>query len=335
MIRKPDARDFRESGTVSALRDAGTLAVEGAKGVRQGTTSFIRTAFMLIMGFGFLMSMIGHLGPVGLLLVAGGGLAWFLSRRQAGAKQAARDSAARWSDPLGAAARAGVAPFAPVSLELSVAALGRKAATIAVPAILFFPTSGLFTFMAPFTVGAIVALALAILLVARLKGDRTVLRYDAETLTVVGLLGEATMMWADVGDVTVRKAAFWDVRTIYTSGSRRNLVVLGRGNRLGGPDTLYVPIDLLGLDQPALARLVSRFIMLRGGADPSRLAQASPPIAPARPPQRPAPVAPLADAAFDPDAIIARYLADRDQLRAEQRPDLPAPRRASFGRKVA
>jgi hypothetical protein len=144
-------------------------------------------------------------------------------------------------------------------------AAGRVAAKIAVPAILFFPTSGLFSFMAPFTLGAVVALALAFLILARLVGDRTILRYDAETLTVRGLLGEATILWADVGDVAVRKAAWWDLRVMFTSGCRRNLVVLGRVNRLGGPDTLYIPIDLLGLDAPALARLVTQLLVVHIG----------------------------------------------------------------------
>lgn len=333
MIRKPDSRDFRESNAVVAIRDAGTIAVEGARGVKDGTASFIGRAFALLMGFGFLMSVIGHLGPVALLIVGGAGLTWLLTRMQARTKRAAHDRAVRWGDQSAPPVRAPAAVIEPVRIELSVGAAARTAATIAVPAILFFPTSGMLTFMMPFTFGAIVALAAAFLIVARLFGDRTLLHYDAETLTVKGLLGEATILWADVGDITVRKAAWYDLRVRFTSGSRRNLVVLGRVNRLGGPDTLYIPIDLLGLDKPALARLVTRLLALTAGApivDALAAERASP---------RPAPgLAPLpgpAPTGFDPDEIIARYIAERDQLVATQRPDIAPPRRATFGRKVA
>ena len=331
MIRKPDAHEFRESTTVVALRDAGTLAVEGARGVRDGTTSFFRTAFTLLFGFGFLMSVVMHLGPAGMLVAGAGGVAMAVIRVQNRARRSERDRAARWGDPAPPPPmRAGVT-MEPVRHELSVGAVGRSAARIAVPAVLFFPTSSMVSFMLPFTVGAIAALALALLNVARLAGDRTVLRYDAETLTVRGLLGEATILWSDVGDIVVRKAARWDLKILFTSGSRRNLVVLGRTNRLGGPDTLYIPIDLLGLDAPALARLVTRLLALRAGAP---LPDAADILAGGRPLPEPTPVA-TSGQPFDPDAIMARYLAEREALVAAQRPDPIPQRRPVFGRKVA
>ena len=335
MIRKPDARDFRERGAVVAIRDAGTLAVEGARGVREGTGNVLRTALTALFGLGFLLSLAAHLGPAGLLFLLAGGVAFAVLRVKERGRRTEQDRAARWAEPAAPPARA-VAAIEPVRLDLSVGAVGRGAAKIAVPAILFFPTSSLLTFMLPFTLGAIVALAVAFLIVARLTGDRTVLRYDAETLTVRGLLGEGTMLWADVGDIVVRKAAFWDVRVLFTSGSRRNLVVLGRVNRLGGPDTLYIPIDLLGLDAAALARLLTRLLALRTAvAAPSPLHRPAPEpesvLAPSRRPIEPA-LAPT-EPAFDPDAIMARYLAEREALIASQRPDLVAPTRPVFGRK--
>ena len=338
MIRKPDAHEFRESGAVVAIRDAGTLAMAGARGVRDGTGSFLRTALMGLFGLGFLLSLVSHLGPAALLFLLAGGVALALTKAKARGRRAERDQIARWAEPVQPAPRE-VAAIAPVRLELSVAALGRTAAKIAVPAILFFPTSGVVSFMMPFTMGAVAALALAFLQLARLAGDRTVLRYDAETLTVRGLLGEATILWVDVGDIVVRKAALWDVRVLFSSGSRRNLVVLGRYNRLGGPDTLYIPIDLLGLDPPAIARLLTRLLALRNGepvqpadrpAEQRPASQPMPSPVSARVPAEPAAPAP---AAFDPDAIMARYLAERDALVASQRPDLVAPSRPVFGRK--
>ena len=329
MIRKPDAGDFRESSTVAAIRDAGTLAREGARGVGEGTASFLRTGLMLLFGFGFLMSVVIHLGPFSLLVLGAGVVAIVVLRAQGRSRRAAQDLAGRWSEPAAVPVRGEMPPMAPVQHDLSVGAAGRAAARIAVPAILFFPTSSLLSFMLPFTIGAIVALALAFLILARLAGDRMILRYDAETVTVRGLLGEATMLCADVADVTVRKAAWWDLRVRFTSGSRRNLAVLGRGNRLGGSDTLYIPIDLLGLDAPALARLVTRLLAVRGGSAAPGVAGAP---APRRAPER----APAADGGtFDPDAIMARYLAERDALVATQRPDPLPVRRPVFGRKVA
>lgn len=330
MIRKPDARDFRESTTVAAIRDAGTLAKEGARGVGEGVQGFMRTGCLLLFGFGALMSVVAGLGPVGMLVVAGIGIAWAGKGVQTRSRRAAQDRAARWGAPTSLPVEPSAAPpTAPVQLDLSVGALGRKATKIGVPAILCFPTAGMFGFMLPFTLGAIVALALAFLLLARLPGDRTILRYDAETLFVKGLLGEATMLWADVGDIVVRTAAWWDVRVLFTSGARRNMVVLGRVNRLGGPDTLYIPIDLLGLDEGSLPRLLTQLLSLRAGAPV--------PEAAAIGERRPVPLVrpTLNDQPFDPDAIMARYLAEREALIASQRPDLVAPRRATFGRKLA
>jgi hypothetical protein len=327
MIRKPDAHEFRESGAVSALRDARTLAVEGAKGVRDGTAMFVGRAFMGLMAFGFVMSMALHIGPLVLLMALAGGVAWVALHR----KRRRRDLIARW--PAGPSAFLSQ-PLAsePECYQLSVGAVGRHAATSAVLAILFFPTSSFFSFMLPFMLAGITYLALAMLLVARLAGDRTVIRYDAQTLTVFGLLGETTILWADVGDVVVRKSSRLNLHVLFTSGARRNLVVLGRINRLGGADTLYVPVDLLGLDRDALHALVTRMLLCKAEATDVDRAAAPRTVASGLPPRLTSTSATFE--AFDPGAIIARHIAERDHLRAEQRPDLSAPRRATFGRKT-
>lgn len=333
MIRKPDAHEFRESSTVVAIRDAGTIAVEGARGVRDGTASFLRTGLLALMGLAFLLSLVSHIRPVGFLLVSAGGIALTVRKMKGRARLAARDRAARWSEPAPAVPST-VGAIDPVSMDLSVGAAARSAATIGVPAILFFPTSSIVGYMMPFTLGATIALALAFLILARLAGDRTVLRYDAEALTVRGLLGEATILWIDVGDVVVRTAAWWDVRVWFTSGARRNIVVLGRVNRLGGPDTLYIPVSLLGLDTSALAHLVGRLAALRGGA-----AAAGDNRQPAGRHGLPLSAAPVAarrhDEPFDPDAIIARYLAAREAEGGVASAGPVAPQRPVFGRKTA
>ena len=364
MIRKPDASEFRESEAVRAVRDARVFAVEGAKGVRDGTASFVGRAMTGLFVVGFLISILGHIGPLVLLLGLAGAAAWFLKRR----KRCNAHIAADWL-PASLAECHMVGEYASAQrYELSVGAVGRRAAAVAIPAILFFPTSTL-PYMLPFAVAGIVSLALAMLLVTRVFGDRTVVRWDAETLTVVGLLGDATILWVDVVDVTVRKAGFFALRTLFTSGTRRNVVVLSRWNRLGGPNTLYIPIDLLGIDQGALAKLITRLLTFRAGADPRPADHtAAPPpqsmiIASPPPPIPPRTfTTPLAsENIFDPDAIIARYMANRDaahqlgspavdvgldvlrtcqhidrqQTRAEVRHASPTPSRAAFGRKVA
>ena len=323
MIRKPDARDFRESGTVLALRDAGAVAVEGARGVAQGTASYVGKGLLLLFGFGFVMAFLSALGPVASLLALGGGLAWFLSRRRA---RAARGNAAFLDAPITAHVRDATAVEAG-RYELSPGAVGRAAARKAAPAVLIFPTAGTFSFMLPFTVAGVLGLTLAVLIMARLKGDRGVVRYDGRTLAVRGLFGEeATILWDDVGDVVVRKSSIFDIRTLFTSGSRRNIHVLGRRNRLGGPETLLIPIDLLGLTPDALARLAADFVALQAGAAPSsEIAR----------PARPGASVDADMKAFDPDAIIARHLAEREALVAQQRPDLLPRPRATFGRKLA
>ena len=318
MIRKPDAREFRDSDAVLAIRDARTVAVEGARGVGQGTAKFFGRVMMALFGFGFLMSVVGHLGSVGLLLAGGGAVTVMLLR---GRKRTTRMEAARWAEPAVARPRVAAA-LEPERHELSVGAAARSAATFGVPAILLFPTSSLLSFMLPFTFGGIVALALAFLILSRLSGDRTVLGFDAETVTVRGLLGEATILWQDVADVAVERASFFNLRVLFTSGSRRNLVVLGRRNRLGGPETLFVALDLLDLDSDEVARLVARMAMFQTGTP---FADADATAEPAR--LRAEPLA--AERGFDPDAIIARHIAERDALVAAQRPQRP-----TFGRKA-
>lgn len=324
MIRKPDARDFRESLAVTAIRDTRSLAVEGARGVGQGARSVVKWWLIGTFGFGFTMSAL-MAGPVGWLIVGGIALTWFLSAKGKRQRRNAHDRAIRWGEPTALPVHpVPVTPIAPERYALSAGIAGRQAATIAVPALLLFPTSAILPFGGPFILAGIVALAVAVLIVARLFGDRTLLVYDAETITAKGLLGEATMLWADVADITVRKAAWWDLRVLFTSGARRNLVIVGRFNRLGGPDALYLPVDLIGLDTAALTDLVGRFLLLRAGAP---LPQTAPP------PPAAAPVPRLVDhASFDPDAIMARYMAERQALVASRRPDL-APRRGAFGRK--
>lgn len=329
MIRKPDDREFRERGTVAALRDARTLAVEGGRGIGQGTASLVKWWFVVMLGFGFVMSVLSNLGAAGMLVLMAGGVAWFFNARQ---KRARRSELAPSLRTLAQRVPGEEVASVAGQYDLSVPAVGRKATKLAVPAVLLFPTAGTFSFMAPLTLFGIVAFALAILVVARLFGDRTVLRFDARTLTVRGLLGEGIMLWDDVDDIAVRKASIFSLPTLFASGTRRNIEVTARINRLGGPERLLIPYPLLGIAQNGLVDLFDTLSAAQAGTP--RPAAASKQAS--APPPRPAtPAADAADMPFDPDAIMARYLAEREQLVAAARPDLVAPAgRATFGRKI-
>ena len=320
MIRKPAAEDFRETAAVTALRDAGVVAMEGSRGIVQGTAQFFGRAVMLMFGFGFVMSLIIHLGAVGVVFAVPGVFTVFFLRRR---KREVADET-RWaSAPI--RARDG-SRIEPGRYELSVGAVSRGAAMIAVPAILFFPTTARLTYMLPFAVAGTVYLGLAMLILTRLVGDRTVVLYDVDTLTVNGLLGKATILWEDVADVAVRKVSFLNLKVLFASGARRNLVVLGRRNRLGGVETLYIPIDLIGLDAIALGKLVTSFLALSTTMAPAdtapehgfSLGESGPKHA----------------GSFDPDAIMARYMAERTTLTANS-PMVQVQQRPVFGRKTA
>ena len=319
MIRKPDQSEFRESGTVSALRDAGTLAKEGARGVRDGSAKFVGWWLAIVMGFGFVMSVASSLGAVGMLVLGSVVIASFAMFRSRRSTTTAFVRTERSDAPLPedmGSAESG-------RYDLSVAACGRAAAMLGIPAILLFPTSAGLSYMLPFTLGGIVMFAIALLLLMRLRGDRTILSYDRRAVTVRGLLGEATMLWEDVDDVDARMFSRLNLRVLFSSGGRRNVVISGSRNRLGGPATL--------LDKDGLITLVAALLRCRAGAPAS-------PVTPRTETRtRPAmPAGDVVDGAFDPDAIMARYLTERDQVIAENRPDLIAPpRRASFGRRVA
>lgn len=329
MIRKPDAKEFRESTAVSTLRDARTLAVEGGRGIGQGTASLLKWWFIIMMGFGFVMSVVTNIGAFGILLLLGSGAAWLAhSRKKASHREAvlpARVSPLRMEYPEDVAIAG--------NYDLSVGDVGRRAAKFAVPAILLFPTSGMLTFMAPLTLFGIVLLALAILTVARLSGERAVVRYDSRTLIVRGLLGEATMMWEDVQDVRIRKAAFYNLPVLFTSGSRRNIVVTAAVNRLGGPQELLIPYPLLGLGKEGLVELVGILISLQAHA-PATVIDALKRKTSDR--SQASSAADSAAAPFDADAIMARHLADREQVVAIAHPDMARPGQPKvFGRKVA
>ncbi|RZL28304.1 MAG: hypothetical protein EOP64_04930 [Sphingomonas sp.] len=327
MIRKPDAREFEERSTVAAMRDARTLAVEGGRGIGQGTATLLKWWLIVMLGFGFVMSVLSHFGAMGMLIAMAGSVAWFILARQKRANRAPGLAMPRRPTAPGAIGQMNAVTNG--QYDLSVAVVGRQAAKLAVPAILMFPTSGMFSFMAPLTLFGITLFALAILIVARLSGDRTVLRFDARSLTVRGLLGDGTMLWDDVSDIAVRKASIFNLPILFASGTRRNIEVTAGINRLGGPARMLIPYPLLGIDQGGLVELFDTLLMVQAGTSDlnSTTGQVGAKSGSPAPDQVTMP--------FDPDGIITRYMAGRENLAEVARPDLtPTSGKPIFGRKI-
>ncbi|KQS03574.1 hypothetical protein ASG11_04320 [Sphingomonas sp. Leaf357] len=320
MIRKPDAHDFRESGTVTTIRDVHAVAIEGARGVGRGTAQFFGRAVMVMFGFGFVMSVIGHAGPAGLLFAFAGIFAFFVLRRS---RREKRDRA--WRDVVATPSRIDIASVSAGSYDLAPAAAGRAAAKAAVPAILLFPTSAI-GYMLPFAIGGILYLSLAMLIVARLVGDRTILKYDRESITVSGLLRQNTILWDDVADIEVCKSSVFNFKVLFSSGATRNLVVEGYRNRLGGSCALHIPVDLLGLGERELAALMSRLLYLQGQRRSTVSVAASDDVSPLDI----AATSPV----FDADEVMDRYLTERAAMTTAHRSGQMVTRPV-FGRKRA
>jgi hypothetical protein len=182
----------------------------------------------------------------------------------------------------------------------------------------------------------ILLLTQGLLLVSPLLGSHVCVGGDRRTLTVQSLIGKKTLDWSKIEDVALRSFARRNLWVVFSTGTRHNLVV--RGQQDFELVELLIPYPLLGLDRAGAKRLASRIMALRDGAAvaPER-SQASSPRMPVA--QRAQPViaaAPCGGAPeeFDPDRIIARYLAERDAAVSVAQM-LPVHRSATFGRKRA
>ena len=337
MIRKPTEKDFREGAAVTALRETRKVAIEGSKGIGQGARKVLHTYLMIIFGFGLLMSLLPYLAGnrwmwvLGLIALVAVG--W--NRRARGPEK--RESLLHDRKPQPAQPLRGVG-LQSGTYECSIEALGRHAATLAIPALLMFVFANAFGGLhVPVTVIGIILFAQAVLLVARIFGDRTVVRFDAEAVVVQGLLGESRMLWNDADDIYVHTSSMFDLKVRFAAGTRQNVVIEATRNSMGGPTRLLVPIGLLGLDEEELTALITKLVSCRaaGGVTvPSWRQQAAPAPSPILP--KVTPGGEPRDGC-DPDAIIARHLAEREQIVAVTRPDLQSDQspRKGFGRKVS
>ncbi|MBB5729664.1 hypothetical protein [Sphingomonas prati] len=282
-----------------------------------------------MFGFSFVMSVLSQIEAAGILVLMAGGVAWFCyAWRKRARRHVDLPSSPHMRTPRAAGETGALSTG---RYDLSVAEVGRRVARLALFAVLLFLMASTVSAMAPLWLLGIVVFALAILTVARLFGDRTMLRFDDRTLTVRGLLGEATMRWDDVGDMVIRKASFLSLPTLFSSGTRRNIQVTARINRLGGPERLLIPYPLLGIGEDGLVELYETLTTVLAGGSPPAVVSGTADVAPTAPNAR---GDDTASTPFDPDGSISRYLAGRDQATLIPRQEVTSTSRPMFGRKT-
>jgi hypothetical protein len=377
LIRKPDVDVFRDSGTVVAVRGAKELVQEGAVGLaRTVTRLWITLALLgfLASGLGAAATVGGPIAiSVGVAIF--GGVLWAVARvwqaptRPDALAEGAIAPAAGISVPLPEHLR-------DRAVEDGFHVDYWPRAFVYQATLLFI---GGFVFMRvdPFGFGMLAITGFlmvmrSVLLVSLLFGGRTCVTATAECLTVHSLVGDGTIAWADISAVATRTASRRASWTVLTTGSRHHIVV-SRYFPAGTRD-LLIPYKLLGLDDEAGAELMRRIRQRAAAAQayvpPAPVSQPFPragagepriyglgarhpagypaahhpaPEFQAAPPRRiplagPEPLQPSRDG-FDPDAIMARYLARRGGT-PESPSDLasvplPNPQLRTFGRKRA
>ena len=357
MIRKPTERDFEEGQAVKALRDTHKVTVEGSKAIGTSVNRAILVYFAVVMTFGFGLSLAVATGGLGLIPMAIGGLWWWRQRKAKEAAEVERlrgeqrrieretlsnprsAQPARPADPDDFAFPAEVRRSA--AIEADIGSVIQQAFLLLMAAMLLLFVFAIATGFVGIIVGS-VAMMLAVLIGSRAFGHRKLIEWDTRKVKVWHLLGEAEMQWADVTEVTVEKRSRLNLLVYFQSGSRRNVVIRALVNRLGGPLEMRMPIGHMNLSRPDLERLLRDLMCWRAAGN-----TAGGESSPAQPQPAARSVTPVTDPrdSFDPDAIMARYLREREEtLAAAGRPDIVANRahpslnhqaRPVFGRKRA
>lgn len=334
LIRKPDIEVFRDSGTVVAVRGAKTLVQEGAGGVARTVTRLWLTMAVLAFLASGIGAMFSASTPAQALVCAalvGGGVwaLWWLWRRPTREKALQDGAAGDYDD---------VSVPLPDHLRTRPDEDGFRVdywpKAFVNQATLLFLGGFLLLKFDPWDFGTLSGIGMlmvmrAVLLMSLFFGGRTCVTASADRLTVHTLLGNGSMHWSDIADVAVRKSGRRDWWTPLSTGSRCHIAVTGH-HRLG-TGKLLIPYKLLGLDDKGVAELIRRVRMraevARYGARQAESRLGSVPTA--------APSRGGWDSAvssFDPDAVMARYLAERDQIL--QAAPAPAGRPVrTFGRK--
>lgn len=262
MIRKPAETEFQESALVNAIRESRKIAVEGGKGVSKGLGRVYTLYMALTLGFGFIMSLLSNLGSWnGFGVIAVAGLLFFAYRHfRQGAAQAATVQALA-SGNIGAPAGSAISGAGRYDLDISTVV--RKAVGLAVVGgiCLYLASTGFMQVV--LGIVGLVLVAASVGHVARIFGDRTILRFDEQSVAVRGPFGESRLLWIDVADIGVRKDR-WPRSAL--SLSSKCLSITASSERLDGPAKLDVPIDIIALDEVRLVKLVSSFLYCRANA---------------------------------------------------------------------
>jgi hypothetical protein len=347
MIRKPTEVDFKEGTAVTVLRETKRAAVESGNGVRSGVQSVSRAYLYCVFWFGILATAIPAIfsGKVwqGLLFI--GGFYGLQQLIRAGYKKSLPYlSAGKPPPPEPVDARDMIASARAISADdnlncrsgeykLSFPIAVRQAMKLGIPgAVLLFLSLG---FAVLTFIPGIAMFFTATRILFKAFFDRELIHFDERAITISSLQKKTETRWAAVVGVSAKAYSRFNLKVLLTNGSR-NAIVITHWLEGGGLGKTLVPVDLLDLDDDAKVALIAGFLRCipAGGAEaPAPLAQ--------RPADPPTAGDPVAD--FDPDAIMARYLAEREQLATDMSPDLaeqiPRPLQArppmSFGRKAA
>lgn len=330
MIRKPDARVFQDSTTVKAVRGAQLVVGEGSKSLARTVSGLWMGLILLVFITTGLGAMVSATSPFRMLLCAVlvGGAIWLLVRLFRGPT---RKQVIEQTDEYGLPVAAEIPQAAPspraiptssrpgeaIQVRYWPQALFHKAFTLAIAGIILTVMSNLFAIV------GVLLIARGVLLIAAGFGERKCLDVGGATVTVHNMLGSKTMALAEIETAFLHK--FKPVRQDVSClvGSRKVILVSGR--TAGERCHLMIPYSLLGMSDEAADDLCQELLARVGGAP----AQAPrPPVAPSYQ-DTPEPT-------FDPDAIMARYLAERDHLQQDSKmPPVgsPQPRVGGFGRK--
>jgi hypothetical protein len=336
LIRKPDIEVFRDSSTVTALRGAKTLVQEGGGGAMR-TISNIWLSMMLVVfiltGLAAMVQARSALAVAVCIPILGTAV-WGLFRlwrapTRTGAVQLGGGSdGADISVPLPDHLRHLAAPSA--SAQGFHVKYWPRAFVNQATVLLLFGGMGLsVTLSKPgfLTLACLLLVARGLLLFSIFFRGGVCVTASKDRLSVRSLIGEGEMLWSDITNITTETFSRQEAWIPLTTGSRHHIVVSGY-HRLGS-GKLLIPYKLLGLDNAGVRDLVRRLLsqqeLARGVTR-----EISP--APAGFGHRRLPAEPEStNPTFDPDAIIARYMAHRDQLISEQAPvQRPA---GGFGRK--
>jgi hypothetical protein len=363
MIRKPSEEDFREGDAVRALRETHKITVEGSKGIGAGLGKMYLTYLSVTVALGLGLTLAVATSGLALIPMVVGGIWLWRWRRgneaaRAAALKAEHDRIVREVSRgrAGSAATDRLPDDGDVAfpaevrrrgaIEADIGAVARRAFMLLMLAFILLFVFGIATGMVGLVLGTL-ALMLAVLIGSRAFGHRKLIEWDTRKVKVWHLLSEAEMQWSDVTDVTVEKASRFNLAVYFQSGSRRNIVITALHNHLGGPNTLRVPLRYMNLPRTELEKLLRDLFCWRAAGNSVSKSLATERQASTTPPAPAIAPLPGPGESFDPDAIMANYLRQRQEtLEAVGREDAapsrlgasapsPLDQRPVFGRKRA